>query len=192
MLIFSEKLFDQSDFNKRLSNYFSESAPCYIQYKLNMDSVEITRVNINNDDKLSINVHLNSSLSEEENIRIIIEECENKLYPKLIKEVEETIPLPPEKISTLLNKGKSLIEIMEMAEKRIVNHYFIIKRIGINNNTLVLKDTVSKETTVYNLLYITVLKYLEILMEGKYDSKSGYVYLINNSEVLKQFPQAEN
>jgi hypothetical protein len=178
MLSGYERTFNQTDFERRLRHYFSDSAPCVIRYKLNLDSVEIS--DAEREDS-SIVVKLDGNASEEENVRIVIQKTENALYPILVEVVEDLEPVMPEEVVRQVSKGVPLVEAMVSSKKRIIRKEFRIVRVGLNNNTIVLKQNGSKK--IYQLLYIPVLKFLEFLANGKYTPESGYDYLIKNSSL---------
>jgi hypothetical protein len=178
MLLASKLSFNQAALNRRLKHYFADSAPCTIEYELGMSWVKIC--NIDNDS--IIHFDLDPKVSEEANVRTIISKCEDEIYPFVAKPVEKVIPLPPDEIVTLLNKGKTFIEAMDMAEHQIVRNNYIITRIGLNNNTLVLRD-LENESKVYELKYMPALKFLEGLNEGKFTPETGYDYIMQNSIV---------
>ena len=178
MLVSSEITFNQADFDRRLRHYFSESAPCYIRYAIGFDYISVCE-----DPGEWIEIKLNRDFSEEENVRLVVENCEEYLYPRLVKVTSEVIPLPTDEVTSLLNKGKTLIEIMEKASQRRKEFWLIITRIGLNNNTLVLRDKNTGVKTIYELLYMPVFKFLEWLKEGKYTSETGYEYLLKNSRI---------
>jgi len=177
MLSGYDRSFNQADFERRLRHYFSDSSPCTVHYRLNLNTVDVT-----NKDKAgsTITVRLDENASEEENVRIVVQECEKHIYPSLVHAVEETEPVDPEEVVRRVSKGTPFIDAMASAEKRVVRKEFRIIRIGINNNTIVLKH--EGECVVYELLFIPVLKFLELLNAGKYTPESGYDYLMKNSQ----------
>lgn len=178
MLSGYDRTFNQADFERRLRHYFSDSAPCVIHYKLNLDTIEVTDAEREGP---VVTVKLDANASEEENVRIVIQEAEKVLYPILAEIVEEPDPVDPEEVVRLVSKGIPLVEAMASAKKRVVKKEFRIVRIGLNNNTIVLKQGNTKK--IYHLLYIPVLKFLELLSNGKYTPENGYDYLIKNSSL---------
>jgi hypothetical protein len=178
MLSGHERTFNQVDFERRLRHYFSDSAPCVIQYKLNLDTIEIMDAGREGS---AITVKLDANASEEENVRIIIREAENALYPVLVEVIEEPEPVEPEEVVRKVGKGIPLVEAMASSRNRVVRKKFRIVRIGLNNNTVVLRRDGKKQ--VYELLFVPVLKFLELLSDGRYTPESGYDYLIKNSSL---------
>jgi hypothetical protein len=178
MLSGYDRTFNQADFERRLRHYFSDSAPCVIRYKLNLDTVEVMDAEREGS---AVTVKLDANASEEENVRIVIQEAEKTLYPILAEVVEEPEPVEPEEVVRQVSKGIPLIEAMASAKKRVVRKEFRIIRVGLNNNTIVLKQGSVRE--VYHLLYVPVLKFLEFLSNGKYTPESGYDYLVKNSSL---------
>jgi hypothetical protein len=176
MLSGHERTFNQVDFERRLRHYFSDSAPCVIHYKLNLDTIEVEDTEREGS---AITVKLDVNASEEENVRIIIQEVENALYPVLAEVTEELEPVEPEEVVKKVERGIPLVEAMVSSKKRIIRKEFRIVRVGLNNNTIVLRqDSVRK---VYELRFMPVLKFLELLSNGRYTPESGYDYLIKNS-----------
>ena len=179
MLAGYDKTFNQADFERRLRHYFSDSAPCVIRYRLHLDTIEVMA-----GDQVDnvITIKLNARASEEENVRIIIQEAEKALYPSLAEIVEEPDLVDSESVIIQVSKGVSFVEAMASSSKtRVVRKEYRILRIGLNNNTIVLKQGSMRK--VYHLLYIPVLKFLEFLSSGKYTPENGYDYLIKNSSV---------
>jgi hypothetical protein len=176
MLSGYERTFNQANFERRLRHYFSDSAPCVIYYKLNLDTIEVEDVERKGS---AVVIKLNANISEAENVRIVIHEAEKNLYPILTEVSEEQEPVDPEKVVRQIEKGVPLAEAMASVKKRLVRKVFKIVRVGLNNNTVVLEH--DDEKRVYQLLYVPVLKYLELLGNGKYTSETGYDYLIKNS-----------
>jgi len=176
MLSGYDRTFNQADFERRLRHYFSDSAPCTVYYKLNLDSIEIK----NTDNGATVTVKLDAQASEEENVRIIIQECEKTVFPVLVHVFEEPEPVESEEVLRRVSGGMTLAQAMTPTEKRVIKKEFRIVRIGINNNTIVLKH--EGERTVYELLFIPVLKFLELLNTGKHTPESGYDYLIRNGQ----------
>jgi len=179
MLVSSVILFNQTDFDRRLRHYFADSAPCDISYILGLDYVGVFT-----DPGDVMEIKLDPALSEEENVRIVIGKCEDILYPQLEKITEETVPLPADEVMSLLNKGKTLTEVMEQSGKKKISNKYIIIRTGLNNNTLVLREVSTGVKTVYKLLYMPVLKFLELLEDRKYTEATAYEYLLKNSQIM--------
>lgn len=179
MLVSSEILFNQAEFDRRLRHYFSDSAPCAVSYALGMSDVSVFT-----DPGEPLKIELDPSLPVEENIRLVIDGCEKHLYPQIAKATEETVPVPADEVTSLLNKGMSLIDIMDRAGKQKKRKWFVIIRVGLNNNTLVLRESGTEIKTVYELLYIPVLKYLERLRNGAYSPETAYDYLVGNSRIM--------
>ena len=73
MFVSSEIVFNQVDFDRRLRRYFFESAPCVVSYSIGLDYVTVSAGTRN------ITVELSRKLSEEENSRLVIDECEKSL-----------------------------------------------------------------------------------------------------------------
>jgi hypothetical protein len=183
MLSGYERTFNQADFERRLRHYFSDSAPCVIHYRLGLDFIEVEDAEREGS---SIRIQLDPNASEEDNIRVIIEAVEDSLYPVVSETVEETDPVTPEEVFKKMERGVSLVDAMASAKKHIIKKEYRIVRIGLNNNTLVLKhDSVKK---IYELLYIPVLKFLELLSNGKLTADGGYDYLVKNSS-LRDYEQ---
>jgi len=177
MLSGHDRTFNQSDFERRLRHYFSDSAPCAVRYRLNLDSVEVE--NTDKPDSV-ITVKLDASASEEENVRLVILECEKNIYPVLVQVTEEAEPVEPEEVVRRVSSGMTLVEAMASSKKRTIRKEYRIIRIGINNNTIVLKH--EGERKIFELSYITALKFLELL-NTRYTPESGYDYLIKNSQI---------
>jgi hypothetical protein len=129
----------------------------------------------------AITVKLDANASEEENVRIVIQEAENALYPMLAEVIEEPEPVEPEEVVRKVEKGIPLVEAMVSSKKRVVRKEFRIVRVGLNNNTVVLGQGDVRK--VYELRFMPVLKFLELLSNGRYTSESGYDYLIKNSSI---------
>jgi hypothetical protein len=176
MLSGHERTFNQADFERRLRHYFSDSAPCVIYYKLNLDTIEIMDAEREGS---AITVKLNADASEEENVRIVIQEAESALYPVLAEIIEEPEPVEPGEVVRKVGKGVPFVEAMASSKNRAIRKEFRIVRVGLNNNTVVLRRDGAKE--VYELRFIPVLKFLELLSSGKYTPESGYDYLVKNS-----------
>jgi hypothetical protein len=179
MLAGYERTFNQADFERRLRHYFSDSAPCVIRYRINLDTVDVMDAERKGS---SVTVKLDAGASEEENVRIVIQEAEKALYPCLAEVAEEPEPVEAETVVRQVSKGVPLVDAMaSSSRKRVVRKEYRIVRIGLNNNTVVLKQGSAR--IVYHLLYIPVLKFLEFLSNGKYTPESGYDYLSRNSVV---------
>jgi hypothetical protein len=127
---------------------------------------------------LAVTVKLDVNASEEENVRIVVQECEKNIYPVLVSASEEPEPVDPEEVVRRVQSGMPLVEAMASTKKRIVRKEFRIIRIGLNNNSIVLKH--EGERKVCELKFITALKFLELL-NTRYTPESGYGYLIKNS-----------
>jgi hypothetical protein len=187
MLSGYERTFNQLDFERRLRHYFSDSAPCVIYYKLNLDTVEV--INAEREGS-AITVKLDANVSEEENVRIVIQQAENALYPVLAEVVEEPEPVEPEEVVRKVEKGIPLVEAMVSSKKRIARKEFRIVRVGLNNNTIVLRQGGVRK--VYELRFMPVLKFLELLSNGRYTDESGYDYLIKNSVIKETRDESES
>ena len=177
MLLSYGRTFNQADFERRLRHYFSDSAPCHVSYELGLDSVKVVNADRPGCD---VTVKLDAGASEEENVRIVVQECEKSLYPVLVEVVEEPEPVEPDVVIKRVSSGIPLADAMASSRKRVVRREFRIARIGLNNNTVVVRQ--GGERKVYKLLYIPVLKYLEFLQNGKYTPESGYDYLVKNGK----------
>jgi len=138
-------------------------------------------VEITNADKpdLSVTVKLDAGASEEENVRIVVLECEKTIYPTLVHSYEEPEPVDPEEVLRRVSSGVPLVEAMISNKKRVIEKRFRVSRIGINNNTIVLKS--DGEQLIYELLFMPVFKFIELL-NTKYTPETAYEYLIKNSQ----------
>jgi len=143
MLISSGLLFNQADFDRRLRHYFSDSAPCAVNYKIGLNYVSVLT-----DRGKSLAIELKSDLSAEENARLVIEKCEDSLYPRVARVSEVTIPLPAGEAVSLLNKGKTLIEIIEKIDKRKKKQFLIVTRIGLNAYNYLVENSFIKKDGV--------------------------------------------
>jgi hypothetical protein len=113
MLNSFNRLFDYSDYEKKLRHYFTDSAP------INADiTVGVQEVRISRQSSMTVVCDIDGKLSVEENVKKVIDACIASLYPKMIVSKRETIRFTDEQKKALLMQGFSVEQIHEKGQRR--------------------------------------------------------------------------
>lgn len=174
---FSMKL-DINGLLEKLRRYFNDTSPALIDITVDVGLICIT----NTVTRKTVEWTLDSNLSVYDNIAFIIAMCEDSLYPRIIKEVKDTLSLSVQNVCKLATQGVSLENMSHRVKK--AHKTFVIIRLNFFDNSLIYRDTVSRKR------YKALMKYpLALLKDRLYGIKSikeqmsMYDFIINNSTV---------
>jgi hypothetical protein len=178
------KIFDYSDFEKKLRHYFTDSAPINADVVIGLRDVRISCKS-----HLSIACGIDENLTTTENVKNVIYACVNNLYPKMIVSGKETLPFTDEQKKALLLQGFSVEQIHEKEKRRTWVRYILI-RFNEHESTI---DYIEETTEVryrahlYQPLIIVKDKILELSSDGREGREELYRYIISISkqEILK-------
>jgi hypothetical protein len=126
--------FDYPAIENKLRHYFSDTAPIYADIELRMKEVRVTC-----GDKLTVQVSLDDRIDVKENVRRIINCCEQSLYPKMLDLSEQIVPFSSERVKELVIRGLSLEQIHEKEVRKNWNR-FVITRFNTEKNTIDYKE----------------------------------------------------
>jgi hypothetical protein len=179
------RVFDYSDFEKKLRHYFTDSAP------INADIIVGLRdVRISCQSRLSIECGIDESLSATENVKNIINVCADNLYPKMIVSEKEFFPFTDEQKKALLLQGFSVEQIHEKEKRRTWVRYIIV-RFNEHGSTIDYIEEITKaryRAHLYQPLMMVKDKILTLASGGRGDMEELYRYVmsISKQEVLEE------
>jgi hypothetical protein len=179
------RVFDHSDFEKKLRHYFADSAP------INADIiVGLQDVRISCQSRLSVSCGIDEKLSTAENVKNIINTCIDNLYPKMIVSEKETIPFTDEQKKVLLLQGFTVEQIHEKEKRRTWVRYTLV-RFNEHGSTI---DYIEESTKaqyrahLYQPLMIVKDKILALAFGGREGMEELYRYImsISKQEILTE------
>jgi cellulose biosynthesis protein BcsQ len=190
MLSSFETKFNYIDFEKKLRHYFTDTAPIYANVELRLNSVHIFT-----EGKLPIDIILDNTLSVKKNINLIIINCEQYLYPRMLaitKASGQAIAFSEDEIKKLLFMGHTLEQIHKK-ESKINWQRFIIIRFNTEKNSIDFKDELTKKryrAHFYNPLVIFRDTILRLANEGQEGMCNLYKLITENSRI-EEFEEAD-
>jgi hypothetical protein len=128
------KIFDCSDFEKKLKHYFSDTAPVYADIEMGLKEVRIFR-----DGKPCVHVPVSDSDSVKENVGRVVSYCEHFLYPRMLSVEERPVDLSDSRVKEMLFQGFTLDQIHGRRIKK-AGKQFIITRFNTAKNSIDYKD----------------------------------------------------
>lgn len=130
------------EFEKRFSG-FCENAPIHIEYAIGEISLNIRFYDLNGEE-LDYCFEYDFFKSVKENI-FDIHLYVQKHYPVVCKKEVFEEDLTVEEIAALVDSGMDADEAMHEKNKRIISTYYIVDKVLLNQNTLVLIDKANKK-----------------------------------------------
>lgn len=169
-------VFDFEDLKKKLTRYFSDSAPIETAIEISTLGVAVTDVFSGREVFVGF-----KDLSVKDQIREIISECERSLYPKIVEKATRQKELTLEERKELLLRGTPLENIQSVTET-YVKEVYTLCRISNSSMTVILRDSANRphKAAFHKPLFI-VLRELE-----KLSPEERFAYLKENAEVEKQ------
>jgi hypothetical protein len=116
------RIFDYSDFEKKLRHYFTDSAPINADVTIGLREVRISCRSF-----LSVACGIDENLNTVENVKNVINACIDNLYPKMIVSEKETLPFTDEQKKALLLQGLTVEQIHEKEKRRNWVRYILIR-----------------------------------------------------------------
>jgi hypothetical protein len=179
------RIFDYSDFEKKLRHYFTDSAP------INADIiVGLREVRVSCQSRLSVACGIDEGLSAAENIKNIINVCADNLYPKMIVSEKEFLPFTDEQKKALLLQGFSVEQIHEKEKRRTWVRYIMV-RFNEHGSTIDYIEETTKSryrAHLYQPLMMVKDKILTLASGGREGMEELYRYVmsISKQEVLEE------
>jgi hypothetical protein len=179
------RIFDYSDFEKKLRHYFTDSAPN------NADiTVGLRDIRISCQSRLSIACGIDEKLSVTENVKNIIEACADNLYPKMIVSEKEFLPFTDEQKKVLLLQGLTVEQIHEKEKRRTWVRYILV-RFNEHGSTIDYIEETTKaryRAHLYQPLMMVKDKILALASGGREGMEELYRYImsISKQEVLEE------
>jgi hypothetical protein len=178
------RVFDYSEFEKKLKHYFTDSAPINVDIVIGLHHVQITSYR----SFLSTSCEIHENLSVTENIKNIINACIDNLYPKMIISEKETLPFTDEQKKVLLLQGFTVEQIYEKEKRRTWMRYTLV-RFNKHRSTI---DYIEESTKIiyrahlYQPLTMVKDKIWTLALGGKEGMEELYLYImsISKQEVL--------
>jgi hypothetical protein len=179
------RIFDYSDFEKKLRHYFTDSAP------INADIVVGLRdIRISCQSRLSIACGIDEKLSATENVKSIIEACADNLYPKMIVSEKEFLPFTDEQKKVLLLQGLTVEQIHEKEKRRTWVRYILV-RFNEHGSTIDYIEETTKaryRAHLYQPLMMVKDKIFALASGGREGMEELYRYVmsISKQEILEE------
>jgi hypothetical protein len=177
------RIFDYSDFEKKLRHYFIDSAPINADVTIGLRSVQVSCRSFP-----SIECGIDESTSVIENVKNIISTCTDNLYPKMIVSKKETFYFTDEQKKALLLQGFNVEEIHKKEKRRTWVHYILI-RFNEHGSTIDYVEEITKaryRAHLYQPLIIVKDKIWTLASGGREGMEELYRYImsISKQEVL--------
>jgi hypothetical protein len=180
MLESFSRIFDYVDFENKLRHYFSDSSPIYADIEMRLNEIRIT-----SGGKLTIQISLDGKVGVKENIRRIIDICEQSLYPKMIDLSEQAIILTDYQKRELLFQGFTLEQIHEKQTKRVWKR-FIITRFNSSKNSIDYKEESTSKVFRAHLnrpLAMCRDNLIQLSESGQDGMRELYQFVLDNSKI---------
>jgi hypothetical protein len=182
------RIFDYSDFEKKLRHYFTDSAPINVDITMGLREVIISCQS-----RLFISCGIDERLGVTENVKNIISSCIDNLYPKMIVSEKEIFPFTDEQKKALLLQGFTIEQIHEKEQRRTWIRYVLIR---FNKHISAIDYTeestgVSYRAHLYQPLVMVKDKILKLASGGRDGMEELYQFILNNSRIekLEERPQ---
>jgi hypothetical protein len=179
------RIFDYSDFEKKLRHYFTDSAP------INADiTAGLRDVRVSCPPHLPVICGIDENLNAVKNVRNIINACADNLYPKMIVSEKELIPFTDEQKKALLLQGFSVEQIHEKEKRRTWVRYIIV-RFNEHGSTIDYIEEITKiryRAHLYQPLMMVKNRILTLASGGREGMEELYRYVmsISKQEVLEE------
>jgi hypothetical protein len=177
------RIFDYSDFEKRLRHYFTDSAPINADISMGLRDVQISCP-----PSMTILCGIDDKISVVENVKNIIDACTDNLYPKMIVSEKETLPFTDEQKKALLLQGFTIEQIHEKEKRRTWVRYILI-RFNEHGSTIDYVEEITKaryRSHLYQPLMMVKDKIWVLASGGKDGMEELYRYImsISKQEIL--------
>jgi hypothetical protein len=179
------RIFDYSDFERKLRHYFTDSAPISADITIGLSDVRISCQS-----RLSISCGIDENLSVAENVKNIINACADNLYPKMIVSEKEFLPFTDEQKKALLLQGFTIEQIHEKEKRRTWVRYIMV-RFNEHVSTIDYIEEATKaryRAHLYQPLMMVKDKILTLASGGREGMEELYQYImsISKQEVLEE------
>jgi hypothetical protein len=173
------RLFNYSDFEKKLRHYFTDSAPISADIVIGLRDVRVSCQS-----HLSISCGIDEKLSVTKNVKHVISACVNNLYPKMIVSEKEKILFTDEQKKVLLLQGFTVEQIHEKENRRTWVRYIII-RFNEHESTIDYFEETTKvryRAHLYHPLMMVKDKILSLSTGGREGMEELYQYIVSISK----------
>jgi hypothetical protein len=180
MLKSFDRVFDYSDFEKRLRHYFSDSSPIHASIEMRLNDLRIS-----SGSGVTVQVSIDDKLGVKENISKIIKCCEQSLYPKMLELSEQAVELTEYQKKELLFQGFSLDQIRKKQTKNVWKR-FVITRFNSSKNSIDYKEESTGKLFRAHLnrpLAMCRDNLLSLSEKGQEGMREFYKFVIDNSRV---------
>jgi hypothetical protein len=179
------RIFDYSDFERRLRHYFTDSAPINVDITIGLRDVRISCQS-----RLSIACGIDENRSVAKNVKDIINACVDNLYPKMIVSEKEILPFTDEQKKALLLQGFTVEQIHEKEKRRAWVRYIMV-RFNEHGSTIDYIEETTKaryRAHLYQPLMMVKDKILTLASGGREGMEELYRYImsISKQEVLEK------
>jgi hypothetical protein len=176
------RIFDYSDFEKKLRHYFTDSAPINADIIIGLRDV---RISCQPHQAIrAISYDINENISVIENVKNIINVCIDSLYPRMIVSGKKILPFTDDQKKTLLFQGFTVEQIHEKEERRTWVRYILV-RFNEHNSTIDYIDETTKSryrAHLYQPLMMIKDRIWTLSSGGKEGMEELYRYIMSISK----------
>jgi hypothetical protein len=176
------RIFDYSDFEKKLWRYFTDSAPINADIVVGLRDVQVSCQS--RGCQIPIVCGIDEEFSVIENVKNIINICIDNLYPKMIASEKKAVPFTDKQKKSLLLQGFTVEQIHEK-EKRHIWAYYILVRFNEYGSTIDYIEEATKaryRAHLYQPLMMVKDKIWELASGGREGMEELYRYIISISK----------
>jgi hypothetical protein len=122
MLNSFNRIFDYSDYERKLRHYFTDSAPVRADITIGLREVRVSCRSGN-----SVSCEIDDTLPVSENIKKVIDACIGNIYPRMAFSEKAAAPFSDEQKKSFLMQGLSIEQIHEKERIRRRVYYTLVK-----------------------------------------------------------------
>lgn len=158
---------------------FCERAPIYLTFSIVYNEVHIKEVNTNENFAFEID----ESVPVEDFIGTIRRYLKENVYPRLIEEKSSIVEPSVEDLLNYTQTNKSFDEAYAILSKKVKEIEYVVDKINIRKNQLVLEKLESGEQYLFQL-HMPVVLFLRNEIRKHHDPKEAFLSLKREGEFL--------